>query len=1152
MADHLLEQLRPQPHKTSTTVSTVSMKISDKIRTFLRILKPKPKSQEVESKEVKSEPKSKEEKSKPKSKEVELKARGQSLNTQPPSQQSTRPRSIVSQATTHPLSYNPTVSSPSVVQQILPHPSPQSSQLTSAQAVIDVLPGNVLKSTVKPALPCLQGFIEDTAQLIYCNSLPLQDVSPLSAIVTGEQSDNGTILALQDSTLDNAELNWMENAKIDSVNQGHLNFLFTRMDEFIAETTKDSIEISEIGAPEPVLQSESFLGLMSWLIKNFDDSHLLDVNPLQCLVVLLQCARYGALVFDVVKILITLLFRLEGTHHQSTRYYYRLTEAVSEVLNVMADRNAQSPDRILEHEPLSGILSELYGSSDLYLKYELLYASVVLLHTPYSDPNLQAVLRYSIHIASSLFKIAAMFKLDQASILDFLSNLQESAGGVIEAARTVYEVLSLIENGSNVYDRKGGSSTSHKPPWYLVIEAVYAFSQAGQLMCLKQLILEAPCRRDPIFQRVICQLLGDVAFDPVWNVSIRHQSISFINWGRYESAKACILTNITTMGGNFELSVIAVGNALMQYFKDKRTLTKRFYPSTVHLPFPASFLTINKRHSFPPVEYDVHKLILQRLIEVELPVYIPPMAKASLEASGEVIFPLMDKVQEFLVSDRQVMLILGDSGGGKSTFSKHLESFLLRSYTRGGRIPLYINLPAIERPDEDFIAEQLRAHNFSKTQIEELRQRHQFIAICDGYNESHLTINLHTSNMLNRPGQWKVKLVISCRSQYLCQDYRAQFVPQGGGYQNRPAPDLFQEAVIVPFSKEQIQDYVEQYASLKSRSRTTQDYMYILTTIPNLMDLVRNPLLLSISLESLPKVTEGNSRLSTIKITRVQLYDIFVDRCMYINEWRLRFRSLIGRDRSAFGDLLNADFLSTTINNSIRLASAIFEQQGGNPVVHYVHHFDKETWKAEFFGPNPKTRLLRASMGLSHANSLFQFHHQSLLEYFLSCAVFDPRSYGGTNDFSTQPSHCSKVALSLDPHGPLFKQNLLTEPLVIQFLRERVSQHPHFKNQLFAIIEQSKTDATSFIAASNAIGILNQSNTQLNNINIQRAACHNSTNTEIGHWVPITNVGNYTGEVDSRPYFMRNTLRMVDAVVVNYYGEADERPYCMRSTSSTK
>lgn len=280
------------------------------------------------------------------------------------------------------------------------------------------------------------------------------------------------------------------------------------------------------------------------------------------------------------------------------------------------------------------------------------------------------------------------------------------------------------------------------------------------------------------------------------------------------------------------------------------------------------------------------------------------MAKVSLQARDDDLSPLKEKVHGFLASDRQVMLILGDSGAGKSTFNRYLESELLHTYTCGGPIPLLINLPAIDRPDKDLIGEHLRNYNFSEAQIHELKQYRQFVLICDGYDESQLTVNPHTTNLFNRPGQWKVKMVISCRTQYLGQDYRSRFIPDGIGHYTRQATDLFQEAVIAPFSKEQIEDYVEQYVPLEPRTWTTKDYMDKLSTIPNLMDLVKNPFLLSLSLEALPKVTEGQQDLSAIKITRVQLYDTFVRHWLDVNSRRLQRTVLTMEDRDILGQLL--------------------------------------------------------------------------------------------------------------------------------------------------------------------------------------------------------------------------------------------------------
>ncbi|KAK3834342.1 MAG: hypothetical protein JOS17DRAFT_824999 [Linnemannia elongata] len=519
----------------------------------------------------------------------------------------------------------------------------------------------------------------------------------------------------------------------------------------------------------------------------------------------------------------------------------------------------------------------------------------------------------------------------------------------------------------------------------------------------------------------------------------------------------------------------------------KRDMFLKFFGISISLAkVEAKSLTYSlDSQCIPYMEYELDKLRTRRLNDAKLTIYISPMAKASLQAQDNEVFPLMEKMQEFLSSERQVMLILGDPGAGKSTFNKHLENRLWTEYKRGGRIPLFINLPALERPAKDLMGEQLREHNFSDEQIQELTQHREFIVICDGYDESQLTVNIHNSNNFNTSGQWNVKLVISCRSQYLGQDYRDRFVPHGGSHYIHSGVELFQEAVISPFSTEQIKDYVEQYVPLKPRAWRAKDYMDKLTTIPNLMDLVKNPFLLTLALEALPGVIEGKQDLSTIKITRAQLYDTFVQHWSNVNKRRLQSNTLSTEDRAVLDDLLEVGFISTSIDYSTRLALAIFEKQDGNPIVQYVHHKDKNTWRAQCFGKDPEARLLRESSPLTRTGNLHSFVHRSMLEYFFSRAVFDPSSHGGDNETTPQSNPVSLYDQLFDTNGPLFTRNLLTEPSVILFLSDRVKQSARFKQYFLSVVELSKSNAQASRAAANAITILVQAGVRFNGADLR-------------------------------------------------------------------
>ncbi|KAG0284425.1 hypothetical protein BGZ96_011204 [Linnemannia gamsii] len=429
---------------------------------------------------------------------------------------------------------------------------------------------------------------------------------------------------------------------------------------------------------------------------------------------------------------------------------------------------------------------------------------------------------------------------------------------------------------------------------------------------------------------------------------------------------------------------------------------------------------------------------MQRLSEYEQPVYIPPMAKPNLQAKDDTLFPLMKKVKDFLANDCQV--ILGDSGAGKSTFNRHLEHELWKAYSTGERIPLFINLPALDRPEKELIAEQLRTYMFSKEQIQELEQYRQFVLICDGYDESQLTSNLHTTNLLNRSGKRDAKLLITCRTQHLGPDYWIPFVPEAVGKYHQAADDLFMEAVITPFSKEQIEVYIEQYIPLEPRTWVKADYMVKLKAIRNFMDLVKNPFLLTLCLEALPNVVQGKPDLSKLRVTRVQLYDTFVQHWLGVNKRRLRKHKLDRESHVAFEGLLDDGFESNGIRFQQELAAAIFREQDGRPIVSYSQRRDEESWKASFFISNADITILRGASLLSRIGTQHRFVHRSILD-------------------------------NIGDH-PLSQRSLIVEPSIIQFLAERVQMDSRLRQQFLAFIEQSKTDDRAACAAANAITIL--------------------------------------------------------------------------------
>jgi WD40 repeat protein len=493
----------------------------------------------------------------------------------------------------------------------------------------------------------------------------------------------------------------------------------------------------------------------------------------------------------------------------------------------------------------------------------------------------------------------------------------------------------------------------------------------------------------------------------------------------------------------------------------------------------------------PDVEILLRHLRKQRLKRGGSALYIETRAKASVDSSDQAPFLLMDKVKEFLHTNLRVFLIIGASGVGKSTFCRELECALWKSYqTMDGHVPLYIDLTSIDNPNQDLVVGQLQRIGFNKDQINEMRLYKKFVLICDEYDQIQDPENLYMGNELDPPGGWSVKMVVCSRIENLGANYLRCFQPMN--QDGEPQPELLQQAVIIPFYTDQVQDYINRYVSKHSPAWKADDFLQVLERNSDLKDVAESPLLLSLFLKVIPRMVQSGQHLSTKKFTRVEIYDRVIEHWFESNRKRLEEENLSPQTMEAFDRLTSDDFVSSGINYLKRLTAAIYKNQdGGVSVVEYSRLRDMGTWKEEFFRHDEMNLLLHSASPLKCSGSKFQFIHPSILEYGLALTVFDPQEARKTTTQKPPLSRrgsadsvmsfemndpCEEVptvaAQGLVMGSPLSWRSFVDNPLVLHFLGERVQQEPLFEQQLKAFIELSKTDKVWRIASVNAITIL--------------------------------------------------------------------------------
>ncbi len=476
-----------------------------------------------------------------------------------------------------------------------------------------------------------------------------------------------------------------------------------------------------------------------------------------------------------------------------------------------------------------------------------------------------------------------------------------------------------------------------------------------------------------------------------------------------------------------------------------------------------------------------------------LQLYVETRGRASLDGKIE-IFPLLSKVQGFLNDkqvDRKVILLTGDSGAGKTTFNRRLEKRLWDDKKADDAIPLFISLPSIEKPEQDLIAKALKKRGLSEFQVQKLKKENQrFIFILDGYDEIRQTQNLYVSNSINKSDGWQGQMVISCRSEYLGQDYQSRFQPNPI---EKDKDTAFQEVVVLPFSKEESDQYLEKYVEHNSTGWTVEEYLKAFSNQSNLKDLISNPFLLRVVLEALPYIEKKGKAVSAVQL-RMNLYDQFVKQWFERNQQRLSAQSLTGNQKEVFRELYDDGFAQHGIGFVKELAVHVYKENGGNPIVEYSLYKDKGSWKDAFFGREEENQLLRETWPLIRSGTEYRFIHKSVLEYFVARALFE--SFDECIELSTRQRRGSTAsAYSFEEHAvlpPKMQRELSLPPKhwisdlgVVRLLTDRVWQEPKFKEQLLAIIERSKTDKTVRQTAANAITVLVKAGVHFNGADLK-------------------------------------------------------------------
>ncbi|ETO05269.1 NB-ARC domain-containing protein [Reticulomyxa filosa] len=513
-----------------------------------------------------------------------------------------------------------------------------------------------------------------------------------------------------------------------------------------------------------------------------------------------------------------------------------------------------------------------------------------------------------------------------------------------------------------------------------------------------------------------------------------------------------------------------------------------------------------------------------------LETYIPLQANKYQHVDGEDnqkndTFDCHQHAIEFLEEkkseqhQRKVMVIQGKSGSGKSIFCRHLEETLWNNYINDSKqpIPVYVSFPKVYniKNEREIILQVLQGKHISKESINAIRERVSFIFIMDGFDEIFDKYNQSDNNdqyfydrfHLN---QWNAKVIVTCRSKVLNdEDIKTTLIGVNQS-QNITTSMMY----LWPFTKQQIYNYIEKFATMKSKNNKNNDwtpkkYQETLNNYPNLQKMIEEPFLLQLILTVLPSLVKQYGAGS--KISKAQVYEVFNDQWIDIHSQNIisklaelriqlsvnkikatlkQYCLSLGFDMFHQGSQIAIEPESQHENNNDETWDKLDPEMENDNKSNADEKIEIKTnndisisktsdiWEKYFDGDNVAKYVLRKV-----GDNKYQFLHKSCQEYYaaqriiLDIISWKPNIIGAHNQQFQQQfeAHVQKLCINY---------KLLNEELgIIQFIAERIYDiNPIFvnlKSRLFRIIESSKNNENVSIAAANAITILNSANVNM-------------------------------------------------------------------------
>ncbi len=421
------------------------------------------------------------------------------------------------------------------------------------------------------------------------------------------------------------------------------------------------------------------------------------------------------------------------------------------------------------------------------------------------------------------------------------------------------------------------------------------------------------------------------------------------------------------------------------------------------------------------------------------------------ENERDILFA--EAITDFFYNDQKsVLLLQGESGIGKSISTSILEISLQR-----------INVSCKTIILNRFTCEELKNHIREELKDWPLQSNEIRVLILEGYDERRGTtdFNYYVTNRLSE--YQNLKVIFTCRSESLKQGYLTNFIPG--------ERDAFEEFKLQSFNESQIKALMS--IRLKKTNKKVdiseiEKLYHEISSRPELLELVRNPLLLTFVVKSLPILMNY-----TTTLTRFKIYEAFNRGYFERGEYKVKAQSGLDEDQ---------DFQMECRLHCQKIALAFFS----DGITSYEVNQNKKTSllsikkKAStifdsLFDKSIKS-ILKASP-IKNQNNLYQFTHKTEIDFFVVDAIISILKEDNANfdDFQTW---------FLD--NKLIPEKLVRNESFVKFWEDGYKQDPFIKTILFRIIEATRHSENLGKIGGIAMTLLNLASESFNSANLSR------------------------------------------------------------------